>query len=125
MQKEILELHKTLKECILTDSQRVAIRNEIGELEDQVALLDFQECEDIDYGYHAQYDFWHKSLVIKGLGEPGCRKSLNISHLHKYLCEHKKAPEGASYLSDSYFTPPTSYKRQRPKARTLLAQLSS
>ena len=94
MQKEILELHKALKECILTDSQRVAIRNEIGELEDQVALLDFQECEDIDYGYHAQYDFWHKFLVIKGLGEPGCRKSLNISHLHKYLCEHKKSPRG-------------------------------
>jgi len=43
MQKEILELHKALKECILTDSQRVAIRNEIGELEDQVALLDFEE----------------------------------------------------------------------------------
>ena len=57
MQKEILELHKALKECILTDSQRVAIRNEIGELEDQVALLDFEEQPDIDWGFHDQTDF--------------------------------------------------------------------
>jgi len=56
MQKEILELHKTLKECILTDSQRVAIRNEIGELQDQIALLEFEDQPDIDWGYHDQYD---------------------------------------------------------------------
>jgi|TARA_B100001093_G_C26778865_1_gene993625 hypothetical protein len=56
MQKEILELHKTLKECILTDSQRVAIRNEIGELEDQVSLFDFQENEDFDFGYHSEWE---------------------------------------------------------------------
>ena len=57
MQKEILELHKALKECILTDSQRVAIRNEIGELEDQISLLEFQDHPVIDWGYHDQYDF--------------------------------------------------------------------
>lgn len=56
MQKEILELHKALKECILTDSQRVAIRNEIGELEDQVALLEFKDQPDIDWGFHSQWE---------------------------------------------------------------------
>ena len=56
MQNEIIALHKTLKECILTDSQRVAIRNEIGELEDQISLLEFQDQPDIDWGYHDQYD---------------------------------------------------------------------
>lgn len=43
MQKEIFEPHKVLKECILTDSQRVAIRNEIGELEDHIALIEFED----------------------------------------------------------------------------------
>ena len=57
MLNEITMLHNALKECILSDSQRVVIRNEIGELEDKVSLLDFEEQEDIDYGYHAQHDF--------------------------------------------------------------------
>lgn len=57
MLKEIQMLHTTLKECILTDSQRVVIRNEIGELQDQVALLDFEEQPDIDWGFHDQTDF--------------------------------------------------------------------
>ena len=56
MQKEISELHKALKECILTDSQRVAIRNEIGELEDQVTLLEFEDQPDIDFGWHSQWE---------------------------------------------------------------------
>lgn len=56
MQKEILELHKTLKECILTDSQRVAIRNEIGELEDHILLFEFEDQPDINWGYHDQTD---------------------------------------------------------------------
>lgn len=56
IQKEIVELHNVLKECILTDSQKVSIRNEIGQLEDELSLLDFQENEDVDYGYHDQYD---------------------------------------------------------------------
>jgi hypothetical protein len=56
IKKEIVELHNALKECILTDSQKVSIRNEIGQLEDELSLLDFQENEDVDYGYHDQYD---------------------------------------------------------------------
>ena len=69
MQNEIISLHKALKECILTDSQRTAIRNEIGELEDQISLLEFQEQPDIDWGYHDQYDFWHNSLSFNHLGK--------------------------------------------------------
>ncbi len=58
MLAEIANLHQALKSSAdLTPGDRIAIRNEIGDLEDKVALLDFQECEDIDYGYHAQYDF--------------------------------------------------------------------
>jgi len=56
MLKEISILHETLQDCVLSPADRVAIRNEIGDLQDRVALLDFQESEDIDYGYHAQYD---------------------------------------------------------------------
>lgn len=58
MLSEISNLHQALKSSAdLTPGDRIAIRNEIGDLQDKVALLDFQECEDIDYGYHAQYDF--------------------------------------------------------------------
>lgn len=58
MLAEIANLHQALKSSAdLTPGDRIAIRNEIGDLQDRVALLDFQECEDIDYGYHAQYDF--------------------------------------------------------------------
>ena len=58
MLAEITKLHQALKSSAdLTPGDRIAIRNEIGDLEDKVALFDFQECEDIDYGYHAQYDF--------------------------------------------------------------------
>jgi len=57
MLKEISILHETLKDCVLSAADRVVIRNEIGDLQDKVALLDFEESEDIDYGYHAQYDF--------------------------------------------------------------------
>ena len=57
MLNEIANLHKALKSSAdLTPGDRIAIRNEIGRLEDKIALLDFQECEDIDYGYHDQYD---------------------------------------------------------------------
>jgi len=56
MQKEIIDLHKALKECILTDSQRVAIRNEIGELEDQIAMLEFEDRPDIDWGFHSEWE---------------------------------------------------------------------
>jgi hypothetical protein len=57
MLNEITNLHKALKSSAdLTPGDRIAIRNEIGRLEDEVALLDFQEQPDIDYGYHDQYD---------------------------------------------------------------------
>jgi len=56
MLREISILHETLKDCVLTIADKVAIRNEIGDLQDRVALIDFEESEDIDYGYHAQYD---------------------------------------------------------------------
>jgi hypothetical protein len=56
IQKEIAELHDALKGCILTESQKVSIRNEIGQLEDELLLLDFQKHDDFDYGYHDQYD---------------------------------------------------------------------
>jgi hypothetical protein len=42
MLNEIANLHKALKSSAdLTPGDRIAIRNEIGRLEDKVALLDF------------------------------------------------------------------------------------
>jgi hypothetical protein len=43
IKKEIITLHKVLGECILTTSQRVAIKNEIGELQDELLTLDHQD----------------------------------------------------------------------------------
>lgn len=57
MLNKISLLREVLADSVLTSADRVAIRNEIGDLQDRVALLDFQESEDIDYGYHDQYDF--------------------------------------------------------------------
>ena len=58
MLAEIANLHQVLKSSAdLTPTDRTVIRNEIGDLEDRVAMLEFQEVEDIDYGYHDQYDF--------------------------------------------------------------------
>ena len=71
MLKEISILHETLKDCVLSPADKVAIRNEIGDLQDRVALLDFQEPEDIDYGYHAQHDMWYKPLSIRYLRRGG------------------------------------------------------
>ena len=70
MLNKISLLREVLADSVLTSADRIAIRNEMGDLQDKVALLDFQECEDIDYGYHAQYDFWHKSLNISRLAGP-------------------------------------------------------
>jgi len=36
--EEIQTLHEVLKECILTDVQKITIRNEIGELQDALQL---------------------------------------------------------------------------------------
>jgi len=57
IRKEIITLYKVLEECILTSSQRVSIKNEIGYLEDKLSLIDFlPQHDDFDYGYHDQYD---------------------------------------------------------------------
>jgi len=57
MLAEITKLHQALKSSAdLTPTDRTVIRNEIGYLEDKVALLEFEEQPDIDYGYHDQYD---------------------------------------------------------------------
>ena len=41
--REIATLHKALKECILTDVQRIVIRNEIGQLQDELTLREERE----------------------------------------------------------------------------------
>ena len=56
MLKEISILHETLKDCVLSPADRVAIRNEIGDLQDRLSLLDFQESEDIDFGHHSEWE---------------------------------------------------------------------
>ena len=57
MLQEISILHETLVDCVLTIADKVAIRNEIGDLQDKVALLDFRnEGEDIDFGHHSQWE---------------------------------------------------------------------
>ena len=57
MLQEISILHETLVDCVLTIADKVAIRNEIGDLQDKVALLDFRdEGEDIDFGHHSEWE---------------------------------------------------------------------
>jgi len=41
--REIATLRKALEECILTDVQRIVIRNEIGQLQDELTLREAQE----------------------------------------------------------------------------------
>ena len=59
IEANISHLHAHLAETPdLSEADKVALRNEIGDLQDKLALLEFrQENEDIDYGYHDQYDF--------------------------------------------------------------------
>ena len=58
MLDKISLLREVLADSVLTSADRVAIRNEIGDLQDRVALLDFQsEGEDFDFGWHDQTDF--------------------------------------------------------------------
>ena len=58
MLDKISLLREVLADSVLTSADRVAIRNEIGDLQDKVALLDFQsEGEDFDFGWHDQTDF--------------------------------------------------------------------
>ena len=56
--KEIAKLHKALKSSAdLTPTDRTVIRNEIGDLQDKLALLDFQnEGEDFDFGHHSEWE---------------------------------------------------------------------
>ena len=56
IQREILTLQTALAECILSDSQRVAIRNELGQLQDERALREFDEQPDIDWGLHSEWE---------------------------------------------------------------------
>ena len=54
---EISVLRETLADCELTIADKVAIRNEIGDLQDRLALLDFQnEGEDFDFGHHSEWE---------------------------------------------------------------------
>ena len=58
IESHISQLHAHLQTAELGEADRVSLRNEIGYWEDKLALLEFRnENADIDYGYHAQYDF--------------------------------------------------------------------
>mgnify|MGYP003325698851 FL=1 len=56
MLNKISLLREVLEDSVLTSADLVAIRNEIGDLQDKVALLDFQEVEDIDFGHHSEWE---------------------------------------------------------------------
>ena len=59
MLNKISLLREVLEDSVLTSADLVAIRNEIGDLQDRIALLDFQEVEDIDFGHHSEWE-WKK-----------------------------------------------------------------
>lgn len=56
MLNKISLLREVLEDSVLTSADLVAIRNEIGDLQDRISLLDFQEVEDIDWGFHSEWD---------------------------------------------------------------------
>lgn len=56
MLDKISLLREVLADSVLTSADRVAIRNEIGDLQDKVALLDFEEQPDIDFGFHSEWE---------------------------------------------------------------------
>lgn len=56
MLDKISLLHEVLADSVLTSADLVAIRNEIGDLQDKVALLDFEEQPDIDWGFHSEWE---------------------------------------------------------------------
>lgn len=57
MLNKISLLREVLEDSVLTSADLVAIRNEIGDLQDKVALLDFQsEGEDFDFGHHSEWE---------------------------------------------------------------------
>lgn len=60
MLNKISLLREVLADSVLSSADLVAIRNEIGDLQDKVALLDFQnEGEDFDFGHHSEWE-WKK-----------------------------------------------------------------
>ena len=58
LETNISHLHHHLREATdLSEVDKVSIRNEIGYLEDKLSLIDFlSQHDDVDYGYHDQYD---------------------------------------------------------------------
>ena len=58
IEANISHLHAHLAESAdLSEADKVALRNGIGELEDKLALLDFQnEGEDFDFGHHSEWE---------------------------------------------------------------------
>jgi hypothetical protein len=56
MLNKISLLREVLADSVLTSADRVAIRNEIGDLQDKVSLLDFEEQPEIDFGFHSQWE---------------------------------------------------------------------
>ena len=57
MLDQISLLREVLADSVLSSADLVAIRNEIGDLQDKVALLDFQsEGEDFDFGHHSEWE---------------------------------------------------------------------
>ena len=85
IEANISHLHAHLAEAPdLSEADKVALRNGIGDLQDKLALLEFrQENEDIDYGYHDQYDFWGENRP------PISAKSLIVSDLHCKITEKR------------------------------------
>ncbi|MAJ24650.1 MAG: hypothetical protein CMP36_03980 [Rickettsiales bacterium] len=58
IEANISHLHAHLAESAdLSEADKVALRNGIGELEDKLTLLDFQnEGEDFDFGHHSEWE---------------------------------------------------------------------
>jgi len=57
LELEISKLHNNLQDQSLSEVDKISIKNQIGFFEDELSLLDFQEVEDFDWGYHDQLDF--------------------------------------------------------------------
>lgn len=54
---EIANLRKALKSSAdLTPGDRISLLNQIGDLEDKLNLLSFHVVEDIDWGFHSEWE---------------------------------------------------------------------
>tara|TARA_A200000159_G_scaffold48283_1_gene44596 strand:- start:904 stop:1095 length:192 start_codon:yes stop_codon:yes gene_type:complete len=58
IEANISHLHAHLAEALdLSDADKVALRNEIGDLQDKLALLEFRnENADFDFGHHSEWE---------------------------------------------------------------------